>query len=85
VPGEVQLCGFVVVTLSGFLLTALEFVCKQLYWTFWRESLFTGLDYWTGLLDWTAGLAQNGIKCLLQPFQCIGEKLIMFIQPSLLP
>ena len=21
-----------------------------------RRSLFTGLDYWTGLLDWTSGL-----------------------------
>ena len=33
-----------------------------------RESLFTGLDYWTGLLDWTTGLAQNGVKCLFKPF-----------------
>jgi len=24
--------------------------------------------HWTGLLDWTTGLTQNGIKCLLQPF-----------------
>ena len=22
----------------------------------WRLSLFTGLDYWTGILDWTTGL-----------------------------
>jgi len=32
------------------------------------ESLLTGLDYWTGLLDWTTGLTQNGTKCLLLPF-----------------
>jgi len=51
-------------------------------WCIWfQESLFTGLDYWTGLLDWTTGLdywtglldwttglTQNGIKCLLQLF-----------------
>ena len=24
--------------------------------------------HWTGLLDWTTGLKQNGIKCLLQLF-----------------
>jgi len=30
-------------------------------------SLFTGLDYWNGLLDWTTGLTQTAIKCL---FQC---------------
>ena len=34
------------------------------------ESLFTGLDYWTGLLDWTTGLTQNDVK---SPFQCRRE------------
>jgi len=24
--------------------------------------------HWTGLLDWTTGLTQNGVKCLFQPF-----------------
>jgi len=27
----------------------------------------------TGLLNWTTGLAQNGVKCLFQPFQCRRE------------
>ena len=27
-----------------------------------RRSLFTGLDYWTGLLDWTTGLTFD-LKC----------------------
>jgi len=35
-------------------------------------SHFTGLDYWTGLLDWTTGLTQNGVKCLFQPFFGVG-------------
>ena len=26
------------------------------YYTFYRVFVFTGLDYWTGLLDWTTGL-----------------------------
>ena len=26
-------------------------------------SLFTGLDYCNGLLDWTTGLTQTAIKC----------------------
>ena len=30
-----------------------------------RVSLFTGLDYWNGLLDWTTGLTQTAIKYLL--------------------
>ena len=28
------------------------------------------LIHWTGLLDWTTELTQNGTKCLLQHFQC---------------
>ena len=31
----------------------------------YRQSLFTGLDHWTGLLDWNTGLAfdpKNGIQ-----------------------
>ena len=37
----------------------------------------------TGLLDWTTGLTQNGVKFLFQPFSVyIGEKLIMLIQPT---
>jgi len=30
------------------------------------ESLFTGLDYWIALLDWTTRLTQNGAKFLFQ-------------------
>ena len=37
------------------------------------ESLFTGLEHWTGLLDWTTGLTQNGVKCFFQHFQCRRE------------
>ena len=32
------------------------------------QCLFTGLDYWTGLLDWTTGLTRNDVKCIFQPF-----------------
>ena len=24
--------------------------------------------HWIGLLDWTTGLTQNGVKCFFQPF-----------------
>ena len=31
-------------------------VCKLDLQCFYRVFVFTGLDYWTGLLDWTTGL-----------------------------
>ena len=46
----------------------------------------TGLDYWTGLLDWTTGLdyltCPKWCKMPFQAFFSVGEKLIMFIQPT---
>ena len=42
-----------------------------------RVSLFTGLDYWNGLLDWTTGLTQTAIKYLLS----VEQKLNVLIQP----
>jgi len=33
-----------------------------------RVSLFTGLDYWNGLLDWTTGLTQTATYKV--PFKC---------------
>jgi len=38
---------------------------------FIRVFLFTGLDYWTGLLDWTTGLTQTTIKYLFS----VGQRL----------
>ena len=35
----------------------------------WR-SLFTGLDYWTGLLDWTTGLTFD-LKCSIYMKKCM--------------
>ena len=31
----------------------------------------TGLDYWTGLLDWITGLARIAVKCLLMLIEAI--------------
>jgi len=36
----------------------------------WRYTNFAGLDDWTGPLDWTTGLTQNGVACLSSLFQC---------------
>jgi len=58
-------CGF---TITVSHITAADVSRYVLPWEYIGESLFTGLDYRTGLLDWTTGLPQNGIKCLLQPF-----------------
>ena len=30
----------------------------------WQVPLFSGQDYWNGLLDWTTGLTQTAIKSL---------------------
>ena len=51
-----------------------------------RQCLFTGLDCWTGLLDWTIGLDYwthpKWGKIPFPAFFSVGEKLIMFIQPT---
>ena len=39
-----------------------------------RLSLFTGLDYWTGILDWTTGLSY---------FPFLDKFLCLFIERSL--
>ena len=40
----------------------------SLFNTSWAVSIhWTGL-LGTGLLDWTTGLTQNGVKCPFQPF-----------------
>ena len=39
-----------------------EGVYSQLHYRLEGRSLFTGLDYWTGLLDWTTGLTFD-LKC----------------------
>ena len=50
------------------------------------QCLFTGLDYWTGLLHWTTGLDYwthpKWCKIPFPAFFSIGEKLIMYIQPT---
>ena len=38
--------------------------------------------HWTGLLDRTTGLTQNGVKMPSIAFFSVGAKLIMFIQPT---
>jgi len=38
-----------------------------------RQCLFTGLDYWTH---------PNGVKWPFPAFFSVGEKLIIFIQPT---
>jgi len=40
------------------------FICLYTAVSLWM-SLFTGLDYWNGLLEWTTGLTQIAIKYLL--------------------
>jgi len=50
--------------------------------TYTHVSLFTGLDYWTGLMDWTTGLSQTGIN----GFFTVGDKLVQHLTTlNLLP
>ena len=49
--------------------------CQWLLVLVSRESLFTGLNYWTELLDWTTGPAQMPFPA----FFSVGKKLIMSI------
>ena len=51
-------------------LIPLHYSCLVAKWLKrWTADLEVGVTiHWTGLLDWTTGLNQNGIKCLLQLF-----------------
>jgi len=63
--------GFCFDVIYVMLISAHNYSQNWLHQTSLKPTVWVGVTiHWTGLLDWTAGLAQNGVKCLFRPFQC---------------
>ena len=58
---------------------------SYLQWNYYfhRVFVFTGLDYWTGLLDWTTGLTLELTFELFFSFTMINIALVLLVKVNL--
>ena len=54
----------------------------QLYSCSFRVYLFTGLDHWTGLLDWTTGLTSDPKNYAYKLGSLLAPSLCQFVNYS---